>query len=48
MFTPIAEFVITKGTPTKEAKEKLETNPITVEAKINKCSVQFKVLQTFL
>ena len=31
---PIAELVVPKGIPTKEAKPEMEIHPVTVEAKI--------------
>ena len=39
IFNPIAELVISIGIPTKEAKAEMETHPVTVEAKIRKCSI---------
>ena len=48
IFNPIAEMVIIIGIPTKEANTKIEINPVSVEAKIRKCSTQFTVAQTFL
>ena len=38
MFIPIAEFVIPTGTQTNEAYAEIETQPVTGEARINKCS----------
>ena len=34
-----AEFVISIGVQTKEAKAEIETHPVTAEAKISKCSI---------
>ena len=31
--------------PTKESKAEIETHPVTAEAKLSKCSIQFKVVQ---
>ena len=39
IFIPTAELAIPTGIPTKEAKSEMETHPVTVEAKISKCSV---------
>ena len=39
IFNPIAELVIPKGIPNKEAKEEIEIHPVIVEAKIRKCSI---------
>ena len=36
-FNPTAELVIPIGIPTKEAKVKIETHPVTAEAKTSKC-----------
>ena len=38
IFTPIAELVIPIGIPTKEAKTKMKTHPVIVEAKMRKFS----------
>ena len=38
IFNPIAELVIAIGIPTKEVKAETEIHPLTVEAKISKCS----------
>ena len=48
VFSPNAEIIMLTGTPCKEAKAEVETYPVTAEDKISKCSIQFKVLQTFL
>ena len=39
IFIPIAELVIPTRTQTNEANVKIETQPLTVEAKISKCSI---------
>ena len=39
MFIPIAEIVAPTGTQTNEAKEEIETQPVTVEAIISKLTV---------
>ena len=39
IFIPIAEFVIPTRTQTNEANVEIETQPLTVDAKISKCSV---------
>ena len=36
------------GIPFKEAKAETQTHSVTAEAKISKCSIEFKALQTFL
>ena len=41
MFIPTEELSIPIGIPSKEAKAQIETHPVTVEAKINKCSVKY-------
>ena len=38
MFNPTAELVKTIGRQTNEGNVKVETQPVTVEARINKCS----------
>ena len=48
IFNPIAELVIPFRIPTKEEKEEMEIHPVTVEDKIKKFSVQFRVVQKFL
>ena len=48
IFNPIAELVISIGIPIKEVKAEIEINPVIVEAKIRKCSTQFRVVQIFL
>ena len=39
VFIVITEFAAPTGIPTKEAKEEIETNLVTVQAKISKCSI---------
>ena len=39
VFHPIAKLEIPIGILSKEAKAEIEIHPITVEAKINKCSI---------
>ena len=39
IFNPIAEWAIYIRMSTKEARAEIETQPIIVEVKINKCSV---------
>ena len=39
IFISIAELVCPIGIPSKEAKAEVEMNPVTVEAKIRKCSI---------
>ena len=39
IFILTAELAIPTGIPTKEAKEDMRTHPLTVEAKISKCSI---------
>ena len=34
-----AEFPTPTGIPTKKVKPKIETHPVTIQAKISKCSV---------
>ena len=48
IFNPIAEFVIPIGIPRKEVKTEIKIHPVVVKAKIRKCSVLFRVVQTFL
>ena len=38
MFVPAAELVIPTRTQTNEANAEIETQPVTVEARISKCS----------
>ena len=39
IFNTTAELTIPTGIPNKEAKAKMETHPVTVEAKISKSSI---------
>ena len=39
IFHPIAELIITVGTPTKDAKAEMEMHPLTIEIEISKCSI---------
>ena len=39
IFIVVAEIAIPTTIPAKEAKTEIETHPVTVEAKISKCSV---------
>ena len=48
IFTAAAELVISTGVLTKEAKAETETHSETVEAKLSKCPVWFKILLAFL
>ena len=48
IFNANAELVILMGISIKAAKEEIETHPVIVETKIRKCSIQFRVVQTFL
>ena len=48
VFIVITELTTPAGIPTKEAKAEIETYPVTVQAKISKCSIQSKILQIFL
>ena len=38
-FIPTAEIALFTGIPTKETKTEIERHPVTVEAKMSKCSV---------
>ena len=44
IFIPITEIVIPTGISTNEANAEIETQPVTVEAKINEFSTWFKYL----
>ena len=48
IFNPIAELVIPIGIPIKEEKAENEIDPVIVETKIKKCSINFTHSQTFL
>ena len=39
IYIVIAELAVPTGIPTKEARAEIETHPVTVEARISKCSV---------
>ena len=43
-FNPIAEVIIPIGISSKEAKEEIEIHPVITEARIRKCSIQFRVV----
>ena len=45
VFIVITELTKPAGIPTKEAKAEIEIYPVTVQAKISKCSIQSKILQ---
>ena len=47
IINPIAKLVILIGIPCKEAQAEIQIHPVTPEAKIRKCSIQFRVVQTF-
>ena len=44
IFIVATKLAIPTVIPTKEAKAEIEIHPLTVETKISKCSVQFKIL----
>ena len=44
IFIPITEIVIPAGISTNEANAEIETQPVTVEVKINEFSTWFKYL----
>ena len=46
IFNPIAELIILIGLRSSEAKAETKIYPVTTEAKISKCSIQFKVVET--
>ena len=46
IISPIEELVIPIGIPTKEAKAKIETHPVTIETKISYCSKLYKHFYT--
>ena len=48
IFNPIVEFVTPIGIPIKETKAEIEIHPEIGEDKIRKCSIYFRVAQTFL
>ena len=39
LLSVFVEIAVPTGIPTKEAKAEMETHPVTVEAKISKCSL---------
>ena len=39
IFNPTVELAIPTGIPTKEAKKEMETHPVTLEAKVSRCSI---------
>ena len=41
IFNPIAYVVLPIGISSKEEKAEIEIHPVTVEAKIRKCSIKF-------
>ena len=46
-FNANAELVIRVGIPAKKAKVEIEKHPVTAEAKIRKCLLQFRFVETF-
>ena len=44
IFKLFAELVLPRGISTKEEKTEMETHPVTVEKKISKYSMKFKLL----
>ena len=48
IFNPIAELVFPTGIPTQEAKVEIDIHPVTTEAKIRTCSIEFRIVQNFL
>ena len=46
-FNPNADLVIRIGIPAKKGKVEIEIHPVTAEAKIRKCLLQFRFAQTF-
>ena len=47
-FIATAELAVPMWIQTKEATAEIEVHPVTADAKISKCSIQLKILQTFL
>ena len=47
IFNPTADLVIPIEIPSKETKAETEIHPVIPEAKIRKCSIQFRVVQIF-
>ena len=48
MFNPIAEIVIPIEIPTREAKAKTETHPVTAKSERRNCSTKLRFAKTFL
>ena len=48
IFNTIAELIILFEISTKEAKAEIEMHTVTAKTKIRRCSMQFRVVQTFL
>ena len=48
IFNPIAELKIPKVILTRKGKAKTETHQVIAETKIRKCSIKFRVVETFL
>ena len=44
IFNSITKLVIPIGISSKEAKEEIEIHPVITEARIRKCSIQFRVV----
>ena len=48
VFNPIAELAISIRIPREEVKAEFEIHSVIVKAKIRKCPISFRVVQTFL
>ena len=48
MFNPIVELIISLEILIKEAKAEMEIHIVTAKSKVRKCSMRFRVVQTFL
>ena len=48
IFNSTAQLTMPIAIPTKETKEETETHSVTTKAKISKCSIKFKLVQTFM
>ena len=48
IFIAISELAIPTEIPTNKARAEIGTHPVTVEARISKFSIYFKILQVFL
>ena len=48
IFNPTAKLAIPTRIATNEANGEMETQPVTIEVKITKCSVKFKFINVFL